>query len=98
MKIKKFIKESGFKALAVAKLSQCEYSIILYLMNCTASGLDEIITMESELASFIGYSEDLVSKSISNLSEKNIIKIKYCVVQNLKVTHHSISIKVQQNI
>ncbi|MEN9835222.1 MAG: hypothetical protein RL011_1415, partial [Pseudomonadota bacterium] len=27
---KRFIKESGFKVLALARLSQCEYSVVFY--------------------------------------------------------------------
>ena len=38
---KRFMKESGFKVLALARLSQCEYSIMLYLLNCAVSGLDQ---------------------------------------------------------
>ena len=44
MKIDDFVQKSGLKILAMAKLKKSEYSIVLYLLNCVASGLDSIIT------------------------------------------------------
>jgi hypothetical protein len=57
MLFKTFVGESGLKVLAMARLSQCEYSVMLHLLNCAASGLDELITTERELSVLIGYDE-----------------------------------------
>ncbi len=72
-----FTKESGFKVLALARLSQCEYSVVLYLMNCAVSGLDQFITNELELASLIGYDEMMLRATLSELAGKNIIRLHY---------------------
>ncbi|MBM4251355.1 MAG: hypothetical protein FJ146_05255 [Deltaproteobacteria bacterium] len=74
---KRFIKESGFKVLALARLSQCEYSVVFYLLNCAASGLDQFITTEAELASLIGYDDATLRTTLSELATKHIIKIHY---------------------
>jgi hypothetical protein len=74
---KRFIKESGFKVLALARLSQCEYSVILYLLNCAVSGLDQFITTESELASLVGYDDDTLRAALGELATKNIIRLHY---------------------
>lgn len=72
-----FMRESGFKILALTKLNECEYSIILYLFNCAVSGLDQIITTPSELASLTGYSDDEINSSIGALAGMNIIRVHY---------------------
>jgi DNA-binding MarR family transcriptional regulator len=74
---RRFSKESGFKVLALARLSQGEYSIMLYLLNCAASGLDELITTEVELASLMGYDENSLQKALGELAGKNLIKLHY---------------------
>jgi len=74
---KRFMKESGFKVLALARLSQCEYSIMLYLLNCAVSGLDQFITTESELASLIGYDDGTLRANLTELSGKNLIRLHY---------------------
>lgn len=75
--VKRFIKESGFKVLALARLSQCEYSVMLYLLNCAVSGLDQFITTESELASLIGYDDEALRATLGELASKNIIRLHY---------------------
>lgn len=77
MKLKEFSMQSGFKVLAMARLSQTEYSIVLYLINCSASALDEVITTDSELSSLIGYDEVETRKALENLSNRKLIKVKY---------------------
>lgn len=74
---RRFVKESGFKVLALARLSQCEYSVMLYLLNCVVSGLDQFITTESELASLIGYDDDTLRAAIGELAGKNLIRLHY---------------------
>lgn len=77
MSMSLFIQKSGFKVLAMARLSQCEYSIIFYLMNCAVSGLDQIITTEAELASLIGYEEEEISESLLSLGDRHLIRLHY---------------------
>src|SRR5687767_9976394 len=74
---KRFMKESGFKVLALARLSQCEYSVMLYLLNCAMSGLDQFITTEPELASLIGYDDGTLRATLGELAGKNIIRLHY---------------------
>jgi hypothetical protein len=73
----RFLNESGFKVLALARLSQCEYSVVLYLLNCAVSGLDYFITTEAELASLIGYDDQTLRAALGDLAGKNIIRIHY---------------------
>src|SRR5690606_18568929 len=75
--IQQFLNSSGFKILALARLSSYEYSICLYLINCTVSGLDQIVTTEEELASLLGYTEDDISQALAELKSKNIIRLRY---------------------
>lgn len=75
--VRHFIKESGFKVLALARLSQCEYSVMLYLLNTAVSGLDQFITTESELASLIGYDEMTLKANLGELAGKNLIRLHY---------------------
>jgi len=75
--VKRFIKQSGFKVLALARLSQCEYSVTLYLLNVAVSGLDQFITTETELASLIGYDDETIRATLSELAGKNIIRLYY---------------------
>ncbi len=81
-KIDSFMHNSGFKVLAVARFSQCEYSILLYLINCAVSGLDELVTTRSELASLIAYDIPSVSHALLNLDERKIIRYKYSDATN----------------
>lgn len=74
---KNFVGESGLKVLAMARLNQCEYSVMLYLLNCSASGLEEFITTERELSSLIGYTEREVNEAITTLAARHIIKLRY---------------------
>lgn len=75
MNVQTFFQESGFKLLALAHLSQTEYSLVLYLLNCAVSGMDQVVTNESELASLIGFEDTEITKAIDRLFERNIIKL-----------------------
>ena len=77
MKIDEFVRKSGFKVLAMARLSPCEYAVVLYLMNCVASGLEQIICTESDLALLTGHDEATLAAALSSLRNKKIIKSKY---------------------
>ncbi len=76
MPFQTFMSESGFKVLAMARLEQCEYSIVLYLLNCAVSGMHDLITTEKELAALIGYGEDSVKEAVSGLIARKIIHVK----------------------
>lgn len=77
MSVQSFYRESGFKLLALAKLSPNEYSIVLYLLNCAVSGLDHIITTENELAVALHMEPIEVRDAIGNLTGRGIIRAGY---------------------
>ena len=77
MGVQQFLQQSGFKVLAMARLTSCEYSITLYLLNCAISGLDNLITTESELALMTGYTDNEISRAVANLLTRDIIRIHY---------------------
>ena len=77
MKVKRFISESGFKVLAMARLSQAEYSVVLYLLNTAVSGLDQLLTTEDELALSLGYERIVVHDAIRALGDRNIIRLQF---------------------
>ena len=77
MSFRQFVNASGLKVLAVTQLSQGQYSLILYLLNCAASGLDELVTNFRELSSLMGYDVDTIQQCVYSLAEKNIIKIRH---------------------
>lgn len=95
MDISRFIQASGFKVLAMAKFTQCEYSLVLYLINCAVSGMDEIITTEAELASLIGYTEKDLSEACVQLHHLAVIKLRYSVRKTTSKEHPSIRIGFQ---
>lgn len=97
-KFSRFMRESGFKVLALAKLSQCEYSIMLYLFNCAVSGLDQIITTQTELASLTGYSDDEISKSIGELASMNIIRVHYGDSAGIDPANVSMRVYIQYQV
>lgn len=94
--LQKFIGSSGFKLMALARLSQAEYSITLYLLNCMVSGLDQIVSTESELASLIGYEDTLLKKALDDLQSKNIVKIHYS--DKINSSHNSFRIGLQTDL
>lgn len=95
---KRFIKQSGFKVLALARLSQCEYSVMLYLLNTAVSGLDHIITTETELASLIGYDDNELRSALGELASKNIIKLHYGDVVGTEPDKSSLRIGLQYDM
>jgi hypothetical protein len=97
-KFARFMRESGFKVLALTKLNECEYSIILYLFNCAVSGLDQIITTPSELASLTGYDDDIVNKSIGELAAMNIIRVHYGDSAGIDPANVSMRVYVQYQV
>lgn len=97
MPFSSFVKDSGFKVLAMARLDQCQYSIVLYLLNCSVSGMDQLITTKKELGSLIGYDEDTLDHALAELAERNMIDLRF------GDTHHpadrrSLRIGVQYDI
>ena len=61
----------------MAKLTGCEYSLVLYLMNCVASGLEQVVSTELELSSLLDYEEVDIIGAIRKLHEKGIIQVHY---------------------
>jgi hypothetical protein len=76
MQLNKFTKDAGFKILALSGLSSPQYAIVLYLINCSASGMDEIITTHSEFASLMGYEEERTREALLSLLDKNMIRLQ----------------------
>ena len=73
-----FVNDSGLKVLSMARLTSCEYSLMLYLLNCAASGLDELITTNIEVAGLIGStSEHEIKTSLESLNERNLIHLRH---------------------
>ena len=94
MSFQNFMNSSGFKVLAMARLTECQYSLVLYLFNCSISGMDELITTENELANIIGYDETTVRESLEELSARRIVETKY---KNANHPHERLSMKVKVN-
>ncbi len=94
MSFQNFINASGFKVLAMARLSECQYSLVLYLFNCTVSGMGELITTENELASVVGYDEETVRESLEELSARRIVETKY---KNANHPRERLSMKLKVN-
>ena len=72
-----FIKNSGFKVLSLIKLNDVQYSVVLYIMNTSVSGLDQIVINSHELAEMLDISQGEISDALYTLSDLNIIRIKY---------------------
>lgn len=96
--VEKFYVESGFKILALARLSQAEYSLVLYLLNCSVSGLEYVVTNETELASLIGYDEEQIRTAIKLLNGRNMIKIHYSDTNTKRAEPSSLRIGFQFNV
>jgi hypothetical protein len=75
--IQRFLRESGLKVLAVSNLNACEYSIVMYLLNAAMTGLDNLITTESELAQIVGHGAREVRQAIEELEARHLIKSRY---------------------
>ncbi len=75
MNLNNFLERGGFKVLAVARLSSCSYSLVLYTINCIVAGIDEIVSSAAELSILLGVSERQVKLAIDELSESNILAI-----------------------
>ena len=97
MNFTRFVGESGLKVLALAKLESSEYSVMLYLLNCAASQLNEFITNERELASLIGLTEKHLRHAISKLEHKGLIQVKHCETAHPQANRQSIRIGIQPN-
>jgi len=72
-----FSKQSGFKVLSLARLTEAEYSLTLYLINCAVSGLDQLITTDGELSQLIGYDLPTINDALDSLSKKNIVRLHF---------------------
>ncbi|KAB8033184.1 hypothetical protein [Fluviispira multicolorata] len=75
MNLRSFWERGGFKVLAVARLSSCSYSMVLYVLNCFVAGIEEIVSSTGELSILLGVPERHVKLAIEELSESNILSI-----------------------
>ncbi|BBH53525.1 hypothetical protein [Fluviispira sanaruensis] len=75
MNLRSFWERGGFKVLAVARLSSCSYSMVLYVLNCLVAGIEEIVSSTGELSILLGVPERLVKSAIEELSVSNILSI-----------------------
>ncbi len=98
MKVEKFFRDGGLKILAVAQLNPCECGIIFYLLNCSVSGLDEIVTTDSELASLMGYSEKDLRDAVVSLFEKQLLKVSRHAQATAQQTNPSLRLGLEYNI
>ncbi len=98
MPFQTFMSESGFKVLAMARLGSCEYSIILYLLNCAVSGMHELVTTEKELATLIGYTLTEVQQAMENLTKRRLIQVKVHEAQAVPKERQSVRIGIQYDI
>jgi hypothetical protein len=92
--VQNFINASGFKVLALARLNPTEYSLTLYLLNCAFSGLNQIVTTDTELASLLGYSEEEVQEALNELVGRQVIRLRYSD-KSPYTTHHSLRVGMQ---
>ena len=97
MSFKSFIDGSGLKILAMVRLESCEYSIVLYLLNCAASGLTELVTTLREMASLIGYSESELKEALISLFDRFIIDVSSSNRLTFVEGRQSIRVSIQYN-
>lgn len=76
-KIEKFSLDSGFKILALAQLTPCEYSVFLYLINCSISGFDQFLTTSDELSIATGWDKKSLEEAIYSLTKKEMLKTHF---------------------
>jgi hypothetical protein len=98
MPFQTFMSESGFKVLAMARLGSCEYSIILYLLNCAVSGMHELVTTEKELATLIGYNLSEIQQAMENLTKRRLIQVKVHEAPTVSKERQSLRIGIQYDI
>ena len=98
MPFQTFMSESGFKVLAMARLGSCEYSIILYLLNCAVSGMHELVTTEKEFATLIGYDRAELQQAMENLIKRRLIQVKVHEGQSVPRERQSLRIGIQYDV
>ncbi len=97
LKVEKFFLDSGCKILAMARLSQCEYGIFLYLLNCAISGFDQFLTTSDELSSVISWDNKAIDTALAGLSAKNMIRLHFNAASSKK-EKKSFRISIQYKI
>lgn len=98
MIFQQFVHQSGLKVLAMARLSGCECSVVLYLLNCWASGHHELVTTKREFSSLIGFPEADLTEALESLVSRNILKIKNAEKNLINPDNQSICICFITNI
>ena len=97
MTFDRFVGDSGLKVLALARLESSEYSLMLYLLNCAASQLNELITNERELSSLMGLTEKELRHAVTGLKNKSMILVGKCGTAHPQTSRQSIRIAIQQD-
>lgn len=77
MSIEKFARESGFKVLAMARLSAPQYAVLMYLVHCSASGMEQVITTIHDLTQLVGASDEELRGALSELAQRGFIRLKF---------------------
>ncbi|MBP9707394.1 MAG: hypothetical protein KBD78_07085 [Oligoflexales bacterium] len=98
MNVDNFFRDAGLKVLAIAHLNQCEYSIMFYLLNCSVSGLDQLITTESELASLMAYQEPELRTALDSLAQRRLIHLHYSQGKSTINETTSVVLGIEYNI
>ncbi len=70
-----FIKNDGLKKLALMRLKSASFSLLIYLFNEVASGVDEIISSKKELSWLLGWTEKQIIEALDELQFCNTLQV-----------------------
>ncbi len=85
MNFKEFIRNEGFKKLALTRLNSASFSILIYLFNEILSGVDEIISSRKELSILMGWSEKQICEALDELQFCNMIHVSEVAGKPLRI-------------
>ena len=97
-KFNKFMRDGGFKILAMVELTSIQYKTILYLINCAVSGLGDLITTISELASILDVDDEDLVKALDNLHARKLVRLKYNFKSSAHAEKQSLRLILQYDI
>ena len=72
-----FVDKGGFKLLAVARLGPGSLSLVCYLVNCMAAGVDEVVSSHGELAVLLGVPERAARAALEELESCRILVVTH---------------------
>ncbi len=72
-----FVDKGGFKLLAVARLGPGSLSLVCYLVNCMAAGVDEVVSSHGELAVLLGIPERAARAALEELESCRILAVTH---------------------